>query len=290
MKKTCQKILKFIKDKEDFLFIKHPIVYFIQMVFTTVIGGFTILFLFFGIILFFNTDKFLYHPTNENFYDCTELQEYQKIKHNSTRFYFKENKNSSYAIIYYHGNRGTACGRSYLKKFYSQFNENIIFAEYSGFAGDNIKPSKQLLLQDTKNIQHFLDKKNITKITLIGESLGTAIASYHTTHTNKIESLILIAPFDSVENVAKNSYLKYYPHAIYDYDNYDNIEYLKNYNKELIIIHGDKDRNIPIIRAQNLFNNTNSPKKEFFTIKGSTHNTLYDHYKTFDAIKYGIAE
>ncbi len=233
----------------------------------------------FGLFLYFYQAKYIYHPTKQNFSSCNGFSGAEKVNHKGTRFYYKYN--SEKLAIFYHGNAGSACDRSVLKGMLEESNYSYIFVEYSGYSNDFRKPSKHLLIKDANNVNDFLKNKNFDKIALIGESLGTGIASYHSS-LSKTDKIILIAPFDSMKNLAKIHY-PMYPSFLVTED-YDNLEYLKNFNNNLIIIHGANDEAIPLKNSKNLFANLKTQNKKLIEVTNAGHNDLYEHKEVLDSI------
>lgn len=228
----------------------------------------------FGFILYFYQNNFLYYPDNQNFYDCNGFNDYEKIMYNGTRFYFKENNNDNINIIY-HGNAGSACQRSYYKFLFEQNNASIIFVEYTGYSNDSKSPSKNLIFKDVENIHEYIRKnKNYSKIMVYGESIGSGAASYHTS-LGSVNCLILSAPFSKLEDVVKEKY-PIYPISILLKEDYDNIQLLKNYTGEVLILHGDSDAVISNNFSKELFESLISEKKEYVLIEKKGHNDLWD--------------
>jgi esterase/lipase len=241
-----------------------------------------------GIILYFNTDRLVYHPTNDDFYQCEGFKEFTKEEFNGTRFFYRDAIKTDTVLVYYHGNGGSACDRSYLSYGFNRIGVKQIFVEYSGYANDDVKPSKKILENDVININKFIKKENITNIAVIGESLGTALASYHASIEDNVYSAILVAPFDSIRSIAENRYLKFYPIQYFIFDNYDNTIYLQNYTKKLIMVHGGQDQNIPIYHAKKLYNATITEDKVFIEFPFAKHNDLYRYFDTYRAIRVGV--
>ena len=277
-----------MKKRKFKIFIKHPLITKVFKKLTYFILFCFVLYILLGIILFFNTDRFVYHPTNEDFYSCEKLPEFTKEEFNGTRFFYRDAIDDSTVMVYYHGNQGSACDRFYLTNGFQRIGVRMIFVEYTGYAGDDIKPSKELLLNDVHNIKKFIESKKINKTAVVGESLGSAMASYHSSIDNNVYSVILVAGFDSVQSIAENRYLKYYPINYFKFDNYDNTKYLKDYNKRLVMIHGKLDNNIPIYHAKRLYNLTPAKEKLFIEHENAKHNDLYQYFNTYRAIRHGI--
>lgn len=240
------------------------------------------LLLFIFMIIF--QDRFLYHPSNENFYDCDGFENYERKEFNGTRFYYKDLKFSDNVLIYYSGNSGRACDRSTLTNLYEGYQASTIFVEYTGYGGDGNKPSLDLLQQDVLNIVEFT--KNYSKVYVVGESLGTSLASYHTYKTN-VNVLLLLAPFYSTQSLGEQMF-PFYPISFLAIENYDSANWIKNYKNRLIIIHGIEDKSIPYNQAVDLFYVSNTDDKHLFLLPNAKHNDLYRYMDTRRIIRYAF--
>ncbi len=234
-----------------------------------------------GLLLYFGQKLLLYHPNNQDFNKCEEFEDYKKMNHNDTRFYFKQGSNKD-VIVHYHGNAGSTCDRAFTRPMFEQFNASIIYVEYAGYSNDTVSPSKELILKDVKNIHDFIHKKEFTNIIVFGQSLGSAAASYHAFLGN-VNHLILVTPFSTLQAVAQSIY-KIYPASIILTEKYDNIKYLKDYKNNLLIIHGDKDKIIPHKFSKKLFDKVQTDNKEYILIEGSGHNNIWNNPKFQDTL------
>ena len=233
----------------------------------------TIIYFIFGLFLFFSQKSMLYYPDNQSFEDCGGFSDYQKINFNGTRFYYKQGSLDN-VIVYYHGNAGSACDRSYFKLFFEQSNSSIIFVEYAGYSNDNIKPSRGLILQDVDNISSFVKQNSFKNIIVYGQSIGSGAASYHSSIGN-IDSLILVGSFSSLNDIAQSMYV-IYPAPILLREKYNNVKWLQNFKGNIIILHGDNDQLIPHRFSQKLFNEITTEKKEYVLIEGKGHNDIWN--------------
>ena len=146
------------------------------------------------------------YPTKSDFYNCSVFDDSEKIDINGTRAYYKHAGEK--IVVVYHGNAGSACDRDYLKNIFDDFGYSYIFVEYAGYGDDNKKPSKKLLFKDAKNTVSFLKEKKYKEIALFAESIGSGVASFHTSLLSP-DKILFIAPFDSLANVAKSHYPLY---------------------------------------------------------------------------------
>ncbi|MBT7088384.1 alpha/beta hydrolase, partial [bacterium] len=237
-----------------------------------ILVGVILVYLIFGLFLFFNQKSILYYPNNQDFENCDGFDDYEKINFKGTRFYYKQGSLDD-VIIYYHGNAGSACDRSYFRSVFEESDNSIIFVEYAGYSDDDRKPSKKLILQDVDNIYDFMSENSFENVIVYGRSIGSGAASYHTSLGN-VDSLILVTTFSKLADVAKSRYT-IYPASIMLGEKYDNIKWLENFEGNIIIIHGDSDSIIPHKFSQKLFDALTTEKKEYVLIEGKGHNNIW---------------
>lgn len=247
--------------------------------------AFFIVYILFGLFLFFNQNSMLYYPNNQDFNQCDGFSNYEKIDFNGTRFYFKQGTQDK-VIVYYHGNAGSACDRSYFKFLFEQSNASLIFVEYAGYSNDDIKPSKNRILKNVEDIHEYIAEKKYSYIIVYGESIGSGAASYHA-YLGDVDNLILVTPFSKLVDVVQSKYVLY-PAFILLREKYDNLEWLQDYEQSLLIIHGDKDLVIPNKFSQDLFEGVTTKNKNYVLIEGKGHNDMWSSSLFQDTIKYYI--
>jgi len=236
----------------------------------------------FVLILYFFQKNYIYYPNRQDFKTCPYFLDSEKISIDGTRAYYKNN-NSQNLFIFYHGNAGSACDRFYMKKYLEKNDLDYLIVEYSGYSNDSRKPSKELILQDVKNINDFVNHKNYQQIIITGESLGASVAVYHSTLID-IDKLLLISPFYSLNNIAKRVY-PIYPINLLSTQNFDSSLWMKSSQaKEIRIIHGSQDEIVPIEESKKLFNEIEKVNKEFVVVPHAYHNDIYDFTETDSSI------
>ena len=98
---------------------------------------------------------------------------------------------------------------------------------------------------------------------MYGESLGTGVA-VEIGKKNNFNSIILEAPFTSMENAAK-IYYPYLPVKLLLKDKYNSISKIKKITTPILIMHGKKDDIVPFSMGKELFEKANNPKYSYFT-------------------------
>lgn len=241
----------------------------------------------FAAFLYFNQANFFYYPDKQDFEKCESFEDYQKLKSNGTRLYYKE-KSKDEVIILYHGNTGSACDRTHLKRIFDKTKKSVIFVEYSGYANDPKVPSKKMILQDAQNIETFVRNKGFKKVTVMGESIGSGPASFHS-KIGQVDRLLLTVPFARIIDVARYQY-PIFPISIMIKEDYDNIESLKDYKGDILIIYGSEDEIIPARFSEELCDVIDTPQKECLSIFGAGHNNLFSFVEAVERIEEFIKD
>lgn len=241
-----------------------------------------IIVLIFIVYMIFNQKNLIYFPDSQNFDNCPGFVDSEKVRFSGTRMYYLEAEKSNIVLVYYHGNAGSACGRAYVKDILKDQGVSLLFVEYAGYSGDTRDPSKDLIIQDVKNANEFIREKGYEKTVLMGTSLGTAVTAFHQT-LQQPEKIILMAPFDKLSEIAKIHY-PFIPINVFLREEYDSVEWLKNYTGKIVIIHGTEDEIIPIKLAKRLYESIPSDDKSFVTIEGANHNNLHSYSEVWEAV------
>jgi uncharacterized protein len=118
----------------------------------------------------------------------------------------------------------------------------------------------------------FIKKENFNKVNIVGESLGTVLASYNAS-LDPSYKLLLISPFYKFVDVAKSNF-PFYPVFWMLLDNYDSSKLIDRLD-QVTIIHGDQDDVISINEAKKYFQAIISKNKIFISVPGGGHNNLY---------------
>lgn len=234
-----------------------------------------------GGLLFVFQKNYIYFPDKQDFNSCLEFDDSEKLNINGTRAYYK--KNSDRVAIFYHGNAGSACQRVYIKEEFEKLGFSYIIVEYSGYSGENQKPSKKLLMENVEDVNQFVAKNKFHEIVIVGESLGASLAIYHSTLIDS-DKLLLISPFHKMADIAKRNY-PVYPISIILTEDYNNAELIKNSRaKSVEVIHGTKDEVIPAEQSKKLFDEIGIVNKKYIEIQGAGHNDMFGFEETYKNI------
>ena len=241
--------------------------------------GVIVVYLILGLVIFIFQRKFIYFPSAQNFNICSNLPDASKVVYQGTRMYV--HKSTSDWIVIYHGNAGSACDRSYYLNYFNVKDYSYIIVEYTGYSNDSAPPSQNALIKNVGAVNNYIKTQNPATINVIGESLGTALAAYHS-HINPPNKLILISPFDSLEHVSQANFW-FYPTGLMLWDKFPSGEWVQNANN-VLIIQGSNDTTIPPKFGQALFQQIPGLNKKLIIIPGAEHNNIYSNKLTIISI------
>jgi uncharacterized protein len=163
-------------------------------------------------------------------------------------------------VLIFHGNGDYAAGFAFFAdQLQSTGNFDVFILEYPGYADRPGSPSQQSLFRAADEAFQLLDTNK--PIYLVGQSLGTGVASYLAgNHPDKVAGVILISPFDSVAAVAQNDY-PFLPVQLLLVDRFPSEVYLKNYHGKIGIVVDGEDTIVPEKFGLRLYSSYAGPKK-----------------------------
>ena len=225
-----------------------------------------------GALLTWQQERVVYRPSGPAFADCPVLRAAEPRQFNHTRFYYYEASPAAPLAVLYHGNGGSACDRgAYLAPLLTAAGYSYLFVEYPGYGGDPIPPTHERMQRAVDDITTYLTAEITVPVTLIGESIGSGVASWHLSqHTP--EQLILITPFTTLSEVAARQYW-FYPTRWLVRDVYDVPAAMREYRGRSLVLHGTDDRLIPTKLGIAVYEALGG-EKELALIEDAGHNNL----------------
>lgn len=190
-------------------------------------------------------------------------------------------------IIYFGGNAEEVSTN--VDAFHSKLNANILLINYRGYGLSDGKPTEKNLLSDSERIYHHLIenlKVPAEKVLVMGRSLGSGIA-IHLAIEKKINRLILVTPYDSIENVAADYYPRFLIKILLP-DKFKSIDKSPRLQSEVLFLTAEKDQVIPVKHADHLFQQILSEKK-MVRIRNADHNNIANFSEYWTAIQEFIA-
>lgn len=176
-------------------------------------------------------------------------------------------------VIFWHGNGGNL---SVWLPAYLDFparRVNLVAFDYRGYGRSTGAPSERGLYRDTEAVLDDFWRRRSRDVPVIywGRSIGTAFAAYATT-IRKPDALVLETPFSDADALLRNTPALWLLARLSSY-RFPVAEFLRDFDRPVLVIHGERDEIIPIGVGRALFDSLRAPKT-FALIPGAHHNDL----------------
>ena len=221
------------------------------------------------LVYFFQTRLLFFPRQNSPIYENKKIS----IKNGDiTLKAFLLNKGRDKLLIYFGGNAEDISDN--IPDFNTFDDHTILLPNYRGYGGSDGKPGEKEILDDALFIYDWimLNNDKYTNIIVMGRSLGSGVASYLASK-RYVDKLILVTPYDSIENVAKEMY-PYLPVFLILKHKFNSKEFIKAYQNDVLVLLAEHDRVVSYYRSEKLMEYINRGKLKKVTIKGTSHNNI----------------
>ena len=195
--------------------------------------------------------------------------------------WYREAEPGRPTLVYFHGNAGHMGYRGFKVRPYLDSGFGVLLAAYRGFGGNPGSPTEQGLYADGRAALAFLAARGVPPggLVLYGESLGTGVAVHlaheaATTGGAPVGAVVLEAPFSSMGAVAAHHY-PYVPARTLVKDRYDSAAKIGAVAAPVLVVHGERDRTVPVKFGRRLFAAASEPKEAVW-VPHAHHENLYD--------------
>jgi len=167
-------------------------------------------------------------------------------------------------IAYFHGNGGHVGYRAERLLRFAREGFGVLMVEYRGYGGNPGTPSETGFYTDGRAALAFLDREGVTpnRLMLYGESLGSGVAVALAAE-RQVAAVILEAPPTSVAEVAQ-CHFPFVPAARMVTDRYDSLSRIGKVKAPILVLHGERDRVVPIRYGRALLDAAPEPKEGWF--------------------------
>lgn len=168
-------------------------------------------------------------------------------------------------VSYFHGNGGHLGYRTDRMIRFAQQGLGVLLLEYRGYGGNPGRPTEAGLYADAEAALDFVARQGIpvNRLVLYGESLGSGVA-VHMAAGRQIAALILEAPFTLLADAASYHY-PYVPVSLLLRDRFDSLAAIGHVRAPVLVLHGERDRVVPVRLGHALFAAAPEPKEGWFS-------------------------
>jgi hypothetical protein len=175
-------------------------------------------------------------------------------------------------LLYFHGNAGNISDRAERFEQVLASGFGLLAVSYRGYPGSGGSPSQAAFFSDALEIFDWLAARG-EDVVIHGESLGTAVATYVAAE-RPARALVLEAPFTAALDIAAATY-PWIPVSLLMRDPFVSREHIKRVEEPVLVIHGTRDRLVPVEHGRRLFEAARQPKR-LAVVKGGRHSDLWD--------------
>lgn len=176
-------------------------------------------------------------------------------------------------ILFCHGNAGNIADRLINAQLLSQAGFDLLLFDYRGYGRSTGRPDEQGTYCDARAALHALLQRpgvDPARVFYLGESLGAAIA-LNLALERTPRGLIVQSGFKSIRDVARRHFPVIPPPLVPDA--YPSLRRIENLRAPLLVLHGDRDRIVPLSHGEALYARA-SVQKSMHVFEGRGHNDL----------------
>lgn len=165
-------------------------------------------------------------------------------------------------IVVFHGNAGHALDRQYFVTGLQALREGweVFLFEYPGYGARKGKPSEPAIKAAAARALTSLLQADSRPVFLLGESLGSGVASYlAASFPDEVAGLLLITPFSSLTDVAAHHY-PFLPVRMLLSERYNSMESLSHYQGPVAFLLAGRDEVVSTELGQQLYDSYQGPR------------------------------
>ena len=230
------------------------------------------------LLLFLLQRNFLYFQVSDD--ATTHAPAYELKTESVTLRGWVINPGKNNAILYYGGN---AERLSYTIDVADTLFDgfSVYLVHYRGYGQSEGTPSEQTLYADALAVYDDIKHRH-QNIAVIGRSLGSSIAT-HVGSQREVSHVVLITPFDSIENIAKDRYIGV-PISLLLKDKHESWKRVNALTSKTLVIVAENDSVVPRRFSDALLNHFRSDQVSSHILAETSHNTVSSHPQYYPLI------
>ncbi|MBR1778738.1 MAG: alpha/beta hydrolase [Alphaproteobacteria bacterium] len=189
-------------------------------------------------------------------------------------------------VLYMHGNTGPASDAAHKLIPLVNAGYGVLLLEYRGFGPNPGSPTEKGLIADAEAALHFIHLKQgkQAKVYYYGMSMGTGVAN-GLAEKRPPAGLIQEGGFTSMTEAAKVHY-PIFPVKYIIKDSFDSQRRIASLRAPLLVLHGEKDRTVPVEQGKAIFETAPGPDKTLKIYPEGAHINLYDFGASDDVVEW----
>lgn len=183
-----------------------------------------------------------------------------------------------FRMLVFHGNAGYALDRDYFVTGLRALGNDweVYLFEYPGYGAREGSPSEEVIKSAASRALQDLLAADVRPVFIIGESLGSGVASYLAADfPEQVAGLLLVTPFTSLPDVAAQLY-PILPARLLLREQYDSREALSHYHGPVAFLLAGRDEVVSVELGRQLYDSYGGPRWLYIEAQAG-HNTLPFH-------------
>ncbi len=172
------------------------------------------------------------------------------------------------------GNLSLAVPPHTIRSWHEQIGVSVLVFDYPGYGYSQGRPSEAGYYDAAAAAYDWLtevQRISPERLLILGRSLGTGVA-VELASRRPHQALVLISPFTSIPDVV-HSYCSALPARTFMHNRFDSLARIRQCSRPLLIIHGTRDRVVPMRLGKRLFAAACAPKR-FVRVEGAGHSDI----------------
>lgn len=174
------------------------------------------------------------------------------------------------ALIYFGGNAEDVA-MNYATFAAALPRRALYLVNYRGYGGSTGTPTEAALFADALAVHDYVRTRH-ANVAVVGRSLGSGVA-VHLARERPVSHLVLVTPFDSIENVAGGIY-PFLPVRLLLLDKFDSAARAAGVRAPTLVVVAERDEVIPRVRTDALVARFPAAQVRVEVVPGATHNAL----------------
>lgn len=158
---------------------------------------------------------------------------------------------------------------------------SVYLLHYRGYGNSDGEPSEQALLGDALALYDDVAGQH-RQIHVIGRSLGSAVAS-HVASLRPVASVVLITPFDSIEQLASDRY-PWVPVSLLLKDKFESWRFAQAISADTLVLSAEHDTIVPRQNTDNLLRHFSHATVTRIELPDTGHVSISHHPDYYPAI------
>ncbi|WP_165931713.1 alpha/beta hydrolase [Pseudobacteriovorax antillogorgiicola] len=187
-------------------------------------------------------------------------------------------------ILHFHGNAQNMSSHMFFVVWLIEFGYRVVTFDYRGYGQSSGHPSPAGLVKDGQAMIRWLCKNARSPLTVIGQSLGGAVAmpSITSVESHCIQNLVLESTFASYRDMARDKLASFfltwpfqYPLSLLVNDDWAAIHTIHEIEVPTLVIHGESDPVVPFKFGQEIFDRLTMAEKEIWPMPEAGHTEAF---------------